>query len=72
MPLTKIINITMKTREITQNMFIMYDNKIRSMSEEIEDQKRRIRSLENINIQNDLIIQELRVQFLEEIKRKKF
>jgi hypothetical protein len=42
------------------------------MSEEIEDQKRRIRSLENINIQNDLIIQELRVQFLEEIKRKKF
>jgi hypothetical protein len=72
MPLTKIINITMKTQEITQNMFIMYDNKIRSMSEEIEDQKRRIRSLENINIQNDLIIQELRVQFLEEIKRKKF
>jgi hypothetical protein len=62
----------MKTQEITQNMFIMYDNKIRSMSEEIEDQKRRIRSLENINIQNDLIIQELRVQFLEEIKRKKF
>jgi len=72
MPLTKIINITIKTQEITQDLFIMYNNKIHSMSEEIEDQKRRIRSLENINIQNDLIIQELRVQFLEEIKRKKF
>jgi hypothetical protein len=45
MPLTKIINITIKTQEMAQDLFIMYDNKIRSMSEEIEDQKRRIRSL---------------------------
>ena len=79
MPLKKIINITIKTQKISEDLSDIYENKIRSISEEYnklqnenQQQKRRIKSLENINIQNDLIIQELRAQFLQEIKSKKF
>ena len=75
MPLKKIINITIKTQKISEDLSDIYENKIRSISEEYnklqnenQQQKRRIKSLENINIQNDLIIQELRAQFLQEIK----
>ena len=63
-----------KMIKLTTTIRLDINNKLKTLGkklqEENEVQRERIKSLENINIQNEFIIQELRHQFTEEVKKK--
>ena len=72
--LEKMIKLTTTIRlDINNKLKILKKEckkECKKLQQENEVQRERIKSLENINIQNELIIQELRTQFTEEVKKK--
>ena len=68
--LENIIKLTRTIRIDINNKIKILKKECKKLQQENEVQRERIKSLENINIQNELIIQELRTQFTEEVKKK--
>ena len=56
--------------EANKDIIYQLGKECKKLQEENEVQRERIKSLENINIQNEFIIQELRHQFTQEVKKK--
>ena len=68
--LENMIKLTRTIRLDINNKIKILKKECKKLQQENEVQRERIKSLENINIQNELIIQELRTQFTEEVKKK--
>ena len=68
--LEKMIKLTTTIRLDINNKLKTLGKECKKLQEENEVQRERIKSLENINIQNEFIIQELRHQFTQEVKKK--
>ena len=68
--LENMIKFTRTIRLDINNKIKILKKECKKLQQENEVQRERIKSLENINIQNELIIQELRTQFTEEVKKK--
>ena len=68
--LEKMIKLTTTIRLDINNKLKTLGKECKKLQEENEVQRERINSLENINIQNEFIIQELRHQFTQEVKKK--
>ena len=68
--LEKMIKLTTTIRLDINNKLKTLGKECKKLQEENEVQRERIKSLENINIQNEFIIQELRHQFTQEVNKK--